>query len=125
MRYQFSAMPDVLASTIDLIESFQTLTRRHQCRLTVVIVQPRDAVEGGLVQSWSQSRHVAELLVAACRARGIDVLDMVDHMSGGEDRKTLFYPRDGHFTARGQQRVAEALWRDVVLPAMATVSAAP
>jgi lysophospholipase L1-like esterase len=120
LRYQISLTTDVLQRTVALLEAFKRLARQHGCKLTVVIIQPRDAVEDGLIQMWSRSRRVSEALGTACEVNGIEALDLLSYMNGVDDRKGLFYPKDGHFNASGQRRVAEAVYKSLVMPSMAS-----
>lgn len=113
-RYSISSRPEIIGESYALLEQFQVLAREMGARLVVVVIPSRDAVEGGLVQAWSGSRKISELLVDFCASHGIESIDLLDFMQGREARRRYFYPRDGHFTREGQALVARAIFERVV-----------
>ena len=118
LRYQFSSEPDIIGHTYSLLTQCADLARSCNATLSVVVVYPRQAVAGGLVGTWSESRKPGQMIVAWCRRERIPVLDLLDVMDGEAEAKSFFFPHDGHFTAQGNARVARAVFDSLVAPAL-------
>ena len=109
LRYQFAAEPDMIEATCRHLAAIDSTATAVGSAFTAVLIYPKDAVAGGLKQQWSQSRQPGRLVAADCRRRGIDVLDLLDHIAGEDDRHRYYYPQDGHFTPAGNARVAQLI----------------
>lgn len=66
-----------------------------------------------LSESYEAGR--SQLVVAeAARAVGAHWIDATPGLRSHPERRTLFYPRDGHWTAAGHRAVADILCREIV-----------
>ncbi|MFC1849055.1 SGNH/GDSL hydrolase family protein [candidate division CSSED10-310 bacterium] len=115
IRYQLAAKTDIMNKSFELVTDLNQFAHNRNIHCSVVIIYPRDAVAGGIIQYWSQSRKVGQLMKNFCQQSNIDVLDLLDVMNGPEDKKKYFYKRDGHFTNAGHAVVAQAISDSFIL----------
>ena len=116
LRYQWSARPDVVRRSCDLVAQVAELCANADVRFTVLILYPRDGVAGGLADLWSGSRTVGRRVGACLRDRDIEIIDTTDFLDGRAARDEYFFARDGHLNAAGAARVAEELVRRLLVP---------
>ena len=109
LRYQLAAEADIVAATCRHLAAIDSTAQTLGSAFTAVLIYPKDAVAGGLQQYWSQSRRPGRLVAADCRQRGIEVIDLLDHISGEADRQRYYYAQDGHLNAAGNARVAQLI----------------
>lgn len=108
-RYRLSQRPQVLASTCGWVEALALETRALGAVLDVVVFYPRHAVHDGLLARWSGSRQAGRGVAQCARAAGVEVIDLIEIMSGPENAKQYYWTEDGHFNAAGERKVAEIL----------------
>ena len=92
-----------------LIDQLSALCRSRGIDFSVVILYPKDAVRGGLVEWWSESRGPGSLIRRHVEQQGIRVLDLLDEMHGPADAAAYYFRKDGHPNAAGNARIAEAM----------------
>ena len=109
LRYQLAAEPAIVAATCDHLAAIDRIATRAGSAFAAVLIYPKDAVAGGLVAQWSQSRRPGRLIAQRCRERGIEVLDLLDHIEGTADRDRYYYAQDGHLNAAGNARLAQLI----------------
>lgn len=114
LRFQFAAEERFIQPTYALIDEFAALAQSLDARASVVIIYPRYSITGGLMGLWSTSQKTGALLVEHCRAKNISVLDLLDHMQGAADAERYYYAQDGHFNGAGNQRVAHAIYQELI-----------
>jgi lysophospholipase L1-like esterase len=110
IRYQIAIREEIIGKSYDLLEAFKHDTQSRGIRFSIIIIHPRDSVQGGIVQAWSNSRKVAYMLRDYCKKNDIEVVDLLDFMNGSKDTRKYFYPKDGHFNERGNFVVAKAIF---------------
>jgi len=109
VRYRLATRDDIMADTLGLIGEVGEVAADRGVGLLVVILYPRDAVAGGIVEAWSNSRQSGELIEAFCKRQGITVLDLLDYMNTPEQADEYFFPEDGHPNAAGNVAIADAI----------------
>ena len=109
LRYKWAAAPNVIAATCDHLAAIDNTAAAVGSTFAAVLIYPKDAVAGGPVETWSQSRHPGRLIAQQCRTRDLEILDLLDHIVGPEDRDRYYYAQDGHLNAAGNQRVASLI----------------
>jgi lysophospholipase L1-like esterase len=109
LRYQISAEPAILSATARHLEALARHAAEAGSAFTAVLIYPKDAVAGGLVEHWSQSRHPGQLLAHICRERGIEILDLLEHLDDAGDRDRYYFEQDGHLNAAGHALVARLI----------------
>lgn len=114
LRFQFSAEERFIQPTYALIDEFAALAQSLGARASVVIIYPRYSVSGGLMGLWSASEKTGALLAEHCRTKHIPVLDLIDHIQGAEDAEHYYYAQDGHFNGAGNERVARAIYQELI-----------
>jgi hypothetical protein len=124
MYYELSKRPDISQKSFALIDSFAAECRMKGAVFTAVNVYSPDAVKGGLHQLWNGSRKVHGMYTGYCRDNDIDVIDMLDFMSGYEDWKKYFFG-EGHFNAVGARKAAEVIYHQAVARRLGTVALGP
>ena len=114
LRFQFSVEERFIQPTYALIDKFTALAQSLGARASVVIIYPRYSVSGGLMGLWSSSEKTGALLAEHCRTKHIPVLDLLDHIQGAEDAERYYYAQDGHFNGAGNERVASAIYQELI-----------
>lgn len=115
-RYEVSIMDEVIAKSYSLIAELERLATENDVRFSMVILYPKDAVQGGIVQTWSKSRIAGELLHAFCDEYSIEVLDLIEYMNTSEDKERYFLKDDGHPNGEGNAIIAKAMYGNLVEP---------
>jgi hypothetical protein len=116
LRYQIATDHNLISRSYALLGDLNHFARAHDARFSVVIMYPRDSVQGGLVQSWSSSREAGELIHAFCKKNSIEVLDLIDYMNTAADKDQYFFKYDGHPNEEGNALIAEAIYKDLIEP---------
>jgi len=62
MHYKLAARDDVISSACEVLKELDSLCREHNARFSVVIIYPRSAVKGGVIESWCKTRQVGQLI---------------------------------------------------------------
>lgn len=114
VRYQIASSEHVIARSYAHIVALRDLAARDGARFSVVILYPRDSVRGGLVEAWSDSRKVGELIHSFCRAHSVEVLDMLRYMHTREHKNLYFFEDDGHPNKDGNAVIAKAILDDLL-----------
>lgn len=114
IRYQIATREEVLARSYRLLVELDALAKRAGAKFSVVVLYPRDGVEGGIVEAWSGSRRAGELIASFCRSRSIPVLDVIRYMNTSEHKELYFFQQDGHPNAEGNRVIARAIFGDLV-----------
>ena len=109
LRYQWAAEPAIVAATCDHLAAIDRIATQAGSTFAAVLIYPKDAVAGGLVAQWSQSRRPGRLIAQRCRERGIEVLDLLDHIEGSAACDRYYYAQDGHLNAAGNTRIAQLI----------------
>jgi hypothetical protein len=110
MYYNIARRPDVMEKNYDLLDRFKAYCERNHIEFTVVILYPKDGAKGGLHQAWTRSRSVGHLLADHCKARGIDVIDMLDYIHGQADTYKNYYHQGGHPNATGNTTISRVIF---------------
>ena len=84
----------------------------------MTILYPRNSVQGGLVEAWSNSRKAGELINLFCQENSIGVLNMLKYMNTLEHKNRYFYSDDGHPNKEGNFIIGKAIINDLVKPHM-------
>ncbi len=116
VRYQIASHPDLINRSFEMIAKMKALAKANNARFSVVVLYPRDSVEGGVKEWWSNSRNVGALVVSYCRENSIDVLDTLPVMTGPERRSAYYFPNDGHYNEAGSEVVGIAIARELIRP---------
>jgi len=116
LRYQIATSDDVISKSYALLREFDNLANDRDIRFSVVIMHPRDSVQGGIVEDWSNSRHAGQLIYSFCMRDSIDVLNIIDYMNTAEHKNNYFFKEDGHPNKQGNAVIAEAIYKDLVAP---------
>jgi hypothetical protein len=119
--YDLSQRPDILQKSYALIDAFAAECRAKGAAFTVVNVYSPDAVKGGLHEYWNGSRKVHALYTKHCRDDHIDVIDMLEFMSGYQDWKKYYFG-EGHFNVPGARKAAEVIYHKAVVPRLEAVA---
>ena len=114
LRYEIASRPEVISSSYFLLDRFAELADTVEAELTLVLIHPRDTIEGGIVERWSRSGEPGRQVRAYCEKKGLKVIDLLDFMRGREARRKYFYAKDGHFNPAGHEFVAEVIYREVI-----------
>ena len=112
-RYRLSARPEVLERSCGWIEKVAQETRGLGAQLDVVIFYPKHAVKGGFLAWWSESVEAGKGVASCARDRDLEVVDLIDEISGADDAKKYYWAVDGHLNAAGEHRLAEILWEHI------------
>jgi hypothetical protein len=95
--------------TARLLERFLDLARQHDIRPLLLLIPSRDQVSPG---SDALLDARMERVIAFAREQNVPIIDprklLKEAAAQGE---VLFYPKDGHMTARGHRIVAEYVYR--------------
>jgi hypothetical protein len=116
LRYQMSLGDDVIAKSYERLIELNNLARNNGARLSVVVLYPRDSVQGGLVETWSNSKKVGGLIYSFCQNNSIEALDLITYMNTPEHKNRYFFVKDGHLNKEGNHVVAKAILNDLVEP---------
>lgn len=116
LRYQWAAAPDIITATCDHLADIGNTATAVGSSFAAVVVYPKDAIAGGPVEIWSQSRRPGRLIAEKCRDRNIEILDLLDHIEGSADRDRYYYTQDGHLNAAGNQLIADLITEHYLLP---------
>ena len=111
LRYRMASTPEVMHRSLELLGEVNNDCRALGVPLLIVMIYPREGVEGGWVASWSGSREVAQELIRLGRGEGLQILDLLSVMRGATDARDCYYKSDGHLTPAGNARVADAIYR--------------
>ncbi len=114
IRYQIASRDAVIARSYELLTEFNDLAENNGIRFSVVIFYPKDSVQGGIVEKWSNSREAGRLISSFCRLNSIEVLDLLEYMNTPEGKNRYFFAADGHPNKEGNQVVAAAIFHDLV-----------
>ncbi len=114
LRYQIGSQPAILARTVKLLQELDADAEARGIRFSVVIIYPRDAVRGGLVASWSGSRRLGRTLAGLGRANQIEIVDLMEHISGYGAWRDFYFREDGHFSPQGHAHVAQVVYRELL-----------
>lgn len=116
VRYQISLDDDVITKSYERLIELNNLARNNGARLSVVVLYPRDSVQGGLVETWSNSRKVGGLIYSFCQNNSIEALDLITYMNTPEHKNRYFFVKDGHLNEEGNHVVAKAILNNLVEP---------
>ena len=116
LRYQVANSDEVISRSYELLSEFDRFARERDVRFSVVILYARDAVKGGMLQAWSNSRETGELIYSFCRQNSIEVLDLINYMNTAEHKERYFFSEDGHPNEEGNAVIARAVYKDLVVP---------
>lgn len=105
-RYRLAMSDSRLSYTTAMIDKFKRLCGKHDAQLMVVVFYPRDAVYGGLVGRWSNSRAVGEAVYDYCKKKSIETVDFFRATSTTADKHDLFNTEDPHLSPLGNRLVA-------------------
>lgn len=114
IRYRIATRDDVIAKSYELLTEFNDLAENNGIRFSVVIFYPKDSVQGGIVEKWSNSREAGRLIGSFCRLNSIEALDLLEYMNTPDGKNRYFFAADGHPNKEGNQVVAEAIFNDLV-----------
>ena len=120
LRYQWAAAPDIIAATCDHLAAIANTATTVGSTFATVLIYPKDAVAGGPVEIWSQSRRPGRRLAETCRTRNIEIIDLLDHIEGPTDRDRYYYAQDGHLNAAGNQLIANLIAKHYLPPPATT-----
>jgi hypothetical protein len=118
LRYQIAMNKDVMDRSYALLTEFNNLTESKGVKFSVVIFYPKDSIQGGIVEHWSNSREVGKSIYSFCKKNSIDALDILKYMNSSEHKNTYFYKADGHPNKEGNFLIAKAIYNDLVKPRM-------
>lgn len=110
LRYTLATAPEMMGRSLDLLRAARDDCRALGVPFLVVMVYPREGVQGGWRARWSGSRRAAQALIRRGRAEGIDILDLLTVMRGGTDAQDCYFSTDGHLNPAGNARVAAAIY---------------
>ncbi|MGH8168306.1 MAG: hypothetical protein ACREQ1_13770, partial [Woeseiaceae bacterium] len=116
IRYQISTSAEVIARSYALLVELNELAKRSGARFSVVVLYPRDSVQGGWVEAWSGSRRAGALITSFCRNHSIEVLDLIQHMNTPADKDRYFFQEDGHPNREGNRFIAQTILSKLVEP---------
>jgi len=116
LRYQIAASDEVISKSYALLSEFENHASKRDIRFSVVILHPRDSVQGGVVAAWSNSRHTGQLIYSFCLQNSIDALNLLDYMYSAEHKNNYFFKKDGHPNKQGNAVIAEAIYKNLVAP---------
>ncbi|MEA3492283.1 MAG: SGNH/GDSL hydrolase family protein [Campylobacterota bacterium] len=116
LRYQIASSSEVIAKSYILIDQFDKLAKKNSIKFSIVIFYPRDSIQGGIVEKWSNSINTGKLIASFCHQNSIEVLDILDYMNTADDKKKYFFKHDGHPNREGNAVIGEAIFRDLVEP---------
>lgn len=114
VRFQVSSRPVIINKTYGLLKNFQDDSQELGIHFSVVIIHPKDSVQGGILQAWTESKKIGRLVFEFCQKNGIDVIDMSEFMKGKEDREKYFHRIDGHYTKQGTSLVAKVILDKII-----------
>ena len=113
-RYLISREEEIIEGTFRALSQIDSVARQFGITFSVVLLYPRDAVEGGLVAFWSGSRAAGNAVADYLAAQHMEYLDILDVMTGIEARRQFFFQVDGHFNADGNEVVAQAIYERLI-----------
>lgn len=119
IRYQLATSDEIITPSYDLLRNLDALAKRQGMKFSVVILYPKDAVHGGLIESWSNSRKAGELIHQFCKNNNIDVLDLLNYMNTPEHESAYYFEKDGHPNAEGNRVIGRAMFDDIIAPHLA------
>jgi hypothetical protein len=119
IRYQIATSDEVIARSFELLLELDRVAKRAGARFSVVVLYPRDSVQGGLIEAWSGSRRAGELIASFCRDNSIEVLDLIQSMNTPEQRDLYFFEHDGHPNREGNLAIARGIVSHLIEPHMA------
>ena len=114
VRFQVSSRPEIINKTYGLLKKFQDESQELGIHFSVVIIHPKDSIQGGILQAWTESSKIGKLVFDFCQKSEIDVIDMSEFMKGKEDREKYFYRIDGHYTKQGTSFVAKVILNETI-----------
>ena len=86
-RYLISREEEVIEGTFRALSQINSAARQFGITFSVLLLYPRDAVEGGLVAFWSGSRAAGNAVADYLAGQRIEYLDILDVMTGIEARR--------------------------------------
>lgn len=116
VRYQIAISDYVIAKSYELLIELNNLAKNSGARFSVVIFYPRDSVQGGMVEAWSNSRKAGELIYSFCQKNSIEALDLIKYMNTREHKNRYYFEDDGHPNKEGNSVIAKAILKDLVEP---------
>ena len=114
MYHELASLDSVMTRNCELLEEFAGFCRDRGVNATVVMYYGADAVGGGWHARWNGCRQNPKFLTAHCRARGIEVVDLLETIEGSNARAELFYPLDTHPNRKGYRKMAEVVFREAL-----------
>ena len=116
LRYIISTDYELISNSYAVLSDMEYFAMAHDARFSVVRMYPKDSVQGGLVQAWSNSRAVGELIHTYCTQNSIEVLDLIEYMNTASHKDRYFFKYDGHPNEEGNALIAEAIYKNLIEP---------
>lgn len=114
LRYKLSTDHDLISNSYALLSDIKRFAIAHGAKFSVVIMYPKDSVQGGLMQAWSNSREVGTLINKYCKQNSIEVLDLIDYMNTATHKDRYFFKNDGHPNKQGNAFIAAAIYKNLI-----------
>jgi hypothetical protein len=114
VRYQISRQPSVIEKTFSIISQANKYCKDNGALFCLLIIYPRDSIQGGIIEAWSQSKRVGFLINQFCHQHGILTINTADIMKGKNDKDKYYYKKDGHFNKSGNLKIAQAIYNAII-----------
>lgn len=118
VRYKIAIRDDVITKSYALLTELDSLAKKNDVLFSVVIIYPRDSVQGGMIEAWSNSREAGKLINSFCLTNSIEALNLIKYMDSAEHKNKYFFENDGHFNKEGSFVITKAIFNDLVKPHM-------
>jgi lysophospholipase L1-like esterase len=118
VRYQIAVSDDVIAKSYALLTELNSFAKNNEVRFSVAILYPRDSVQGGIVEAWSNSRKAGKLINLFCQQNSIEATNLLEYMNTLEHKNRYFFEDDGHPNKEGNFVIAKEIFNELVKPHM-------
>jgi hypothetical protein len=103
----------VLKENAQVLRMMRDFTRRRGIGFMAVYI-PTSAQVKAVAEQKRVDDRVLQMMGSVFRDAPGALVDLTSGLATASERGTLYYPWDGHWTAKGHRRAAEILWQSVV-----------
>jgi hypothetical protein len=114
--YRLGRQPWVLEQNFEVLRQFQGFCRDHRYRFGVVFQHTTDSLASGWRAAFYPIDDVHRPLSAFCEHSGIPFVDMRREFLEAGDWQQFILEGDGHCSAQGVRKTAEAIYQQLTRP---------
>jgi hypothetical protein len=114
--YRLGRHPWILEQNYEAFRRLQGFCRGHKYRFGVVFLHTTDSLASGWRAAFYPTEDVHRPLSAFCERSRIPFVDMRQEFLEAGDWKRFIISGDGHYTAQGARKTAEAVYQQLIRP---------